>query len=107
MTLKTPVLKRTKLNSWLSRVYWSIVSFGAAYLTATEVGATAIENLEKHSKSLNVVVKGSLGQTVLFIATFGGMFSAVMKGNIWLAVGIFLVGIVLVWHIENLATIFS
>ena len=107
MTLKTHALKHKKRNPWLSSLYWSVVSFGAAHLTATEAGATAIENLEKHSKSLNVVVKGPLGQTVLYIATIGGMFSAVIKGNIWLAVGIFLVGMVLVWHIENLATLFS
>ena len=103
MTFKT----HSKLKFCLSSTYWSVVSFGAAHLIATEAGATAIENLEKHSKTLNTLVKGPLGEAVIFIATLGGAFGAFMKGSIWLAVGIFVVGMAFVWHIDNLATVFK
>ena len=103
MTFKT----YSKLKFCLSNAYWSVVTFVAAHLTATEAGATAIENLEKHSKTLNTLVKGPLGEAVIFIATLGGAFGAFMKGSIWLAVGIFVVGMAFVWHIDNLATVFK
>lgn len=69
--------------------------------------ASAIENLKRQSGSINDLISGPLGTATLLAGSIGGAFTAFMKGNMWLAIGIFVVGMLFSWHIENVLSMFG
>ena len=89
-------------ESW--KVYAGIAALG---FLSTKVDATAIERMTTATTGLRGLVKGTLGETVLFVSSIGGAVGAFMKGNMWLAVGIFLVGMLFSWHLENITAMFQ
>ncbi len=99
--MKRKVLDHFK-GSW--KTY---AGLAALSVLSTKVDATAIERMGTATNSLSALVKGTLGETVLFVSSIGGAVGAFMKGNMWLAVGIFLVGMLFSWHLENITHMFT
>ena len=99
--MKRKILNHFK-DSW--KAYAGIAALS---VLSTKVDATAIERMSTATNGLSALVKGTLGETVLFVSSIGGAVGAFMKGNMWLAVGIFLVGMLFSWHLENITHMFT
>lgn len=98
--MKQKILNHFK-GSW--KTYAGLAAFS---VLSTKVDATAIERMGTATNGLSGLIKGTLGETVLFVSSIGGAVGAFMKGNMWLAVGIFLVGMLFSWHLENISAMF-
>ncbi|NRA89563.1 MAG: hypothetical protein HRU43_00235 [Simkaniaceae bacterium] len=88
-------------SSW--KTYIPLIAFG---FLSTKVDASAVERMTASTNSLSGLVKGPLGEAALIVGSLGGAFGAFMKGNMWLAIGIFMVGMLFSWHLENITAMF-
>lgn len=88
-------------KSW--KAYTALLVIG---LVTSKADASAIERMTNSTTSITSLVKGPLGEVSLVVASIGGAFAAFMKGNMWLCIGIFMVGMLFSWHLENIAGMF-
>jgi len=98
-------MKRTVCNH-LKKSWKTYASLVALVALSTKADATAIERMTTSTGALSALVKGPVGEAALIIGSLGGAFGAFMKGNMWLAIGIFMVGMLFSWHLENITTMF-
>ena len=68
--------------------------------------ASSLEKLSTSATSVETMIKGPVGTAALLIGTIGGSVGSLMKGNIWLAFAILIIGVLLGFHIDNISTIF-
>jgi hypothetical protein len=102
-----PQSLHVKTQEHLKKHWISYVILGALGMVATDADATALARLTENGNSFKTMVTGSVGQAALLVGSIAGAFKAFMAGNIWLAVGVFMVGLLFSWHIENISSIFT
>ncbi|MEN8237168.1 MAG: hypothetical protein ABFQ95_06480 [Pseudomonadota bacterium] len=97
-----------KLKSRL-QYYQAVIYVGALSLFwgGNNAFASSLDNLSKSASSVETMVKGPVGTAALLIGTIGGAVGSLMKGNIWLAFAILIIGVLLGFHIDNISTIFA
>ena len=73
--MKQKILNHFK-GSW--KTYAGLAAFS---ILSTKVDATAIERMGAATNGLSGLIKGTLGETVLFVSSIGGAVGAFMKGS--------------------------
>jgi hypothetical protein len=101
-------MKPIKKPISLKNAYYSLLATATVWLFSSGCEATnALEKLNTHTTSLSNLVNGSLGSVVIISGTLIGAALAIAKGNIMTCIGIFIIGILLGWHMENVAGMFA
>jgi hypothetical protein len=92
----------------LKNTYYQLLATATVWLLSSNCEATnALTQLSTQTTTLSNLVMGPLGKTIIVGGTIGGIVGALVKGSMWVAVGIFIIGLLLGWHMENVAGMFA
>jgi hypothetical protein len=101
-------MKPLKKPISLKNTYYSLLATATVWLFSSGCEATnALTQLSTQTTTLSNLVMGPLGKTIIVGGTIGGIVGALVKGSMWVAVGIFIIGLLLGWHMENVAGMFA
>lgn len=84
-----------------------VIGIAAPLLIASFAYGSSIENLGKAVGGLSELIRGNLGIAMVWGGTIGGIGLAFFKGNVWLAVGILAIGMMLGFHLDNMMALFK
>lgn len=88
--------------------YYPLLATATVWLWSSNgVASTALTQLTNQTTTLSNLVMGPLGKTIIVGGTIGGIVGALVRGSMWVAVGIFIIGLLLGWHMENIAGMFQ
>jgi hypothetical protein len=101
-------MKLIKTPISLKNAYYHLLATATVWLLSSNCEATnALTQLSTQTMTLSNLVMGPLGKTIIVGGTIGGIVGALVKGSMWVAVGIFIIGLLLGWHMENVAGMFA
>ena len=96
-----------KLKQRLRHYQAAIYTGAIGLLLSNSAAFASLQKLSASATSVETMIKGPVGTAALLIGTIGGAVGSLMKGNIWLAFAILIIGVLLGFHIDNISTIFA
>lgn len=88
--------------------YKAVVTTTAlTFLLSNDIAFASLQRLADQGTAVNNMVKGPIGTAALLVGTIGGSVGSLIKGNVWLAISILVIGVLLGFHVDNITAIFA